>query len=428
MIGSDFSQFGGKHTEVSALTNVLAHREVVAPHSGQSYSEELLFGIGGGIGFAYFLFEKNGKHPIHLGTRLHTKETERPEFFQNIAGRLAIPLTLQNSSSPTAAAGNLKRRLEQSETPIVWVDAARLSYLGLNTGLNTYCCVVAYGFDEAEKVVLLSDRCPKPVGIPEQELLTARETSWSPKYRAVVAGRPNAEPDVRSAVIEGIGSCCEQMNEGLGITNFGLHGLEKWATVLTSAKEKKSWPKIFSPGAPLYEALYSMFIQISGRSATGHANRAFYADFLDEAAEVLSNPGLRSAAQQYRHCDEVWRDVADAHLPSTAPIFAEAKDLTIHRRELFETNGPDTAAEIERIRTRLEEIAIQAGAEFPLSFQDSRALLNDLRKRVMNLRQAESDAVRELESAVRAGGAKRAPVSERVDEHQEEPEPAGHVG
>ncbi len=429
MIVFDYTQFGGKNGETGALKRALAHLDIKAPHTGQPYNESLLFGIGGGIGFAYFLFEKSGSHPIHLGTRLHTKETERPEFYQNIARRLSIPLRVQNSSSATAASANLQRYLERGQAPIISVDPGRLPYLGLNAPIYSYYSVVVYGTDETQKKVLLSDRCPQPVSLSFDEFRAARETSWSPKYRAVVVERPVASADLKEAVIQGIHDCCRQMNEGLGITNFGLRGLEKWATVLTSAREKKSWPKIFSPGATLFEALYSMFAQISGRGGTGHGCRPFYADFLDEASGILGNPGLRTSAQLYRRAAEVWGEVADAHLPSSAPLFAEAKELTVRRMDLFETKGTDAAGEILRIKQRLTEISTEASANFPLSFQDSRSLLNDLRQRVLQLREVEAEATQSLQSAIgySAGNDRDSRATHaRHAEELAEPEPVGH--
>ena len=158
MIVYEFKQFGGQHTEVCALKNTLKQLAVVAPHTGQPYTEELLFGIGGGIGFAYFLFEKSGLHPIHLGTRIHTKETDKPDFLQMITSRIGARLRLQNSSSSTAAAANLKRQLADGHTPIVFVDPVRLPYLGLNAALHTYYSVVVCGIDEQ------ADRVRPPPG------------------------------------------------------------------------------------------------------------------------------------------------------------------------------------------------------------------------------------------------------------------------
>ncbi len=44
-----YKQFGGKHSETSALKNILAQMNVIAPHTGEPFTEEMLLGIGGGI-------------------------------------------------------------------------------------------------------------------------------------------------------------------------------------------------------------------------------------------------------------------------------------------------------------------------------------------------------------------------------------------
>lgn len=399
MVISGYGQFGARSAETGALKNALAHVGVVAPHTGQPYSDALLFGIGGGIGFAYLLFEKSGAHPIHLGTRIHTKETERPEFAQTILNRIAAPAHVQNSSSATAAAANLTRNLAQGRAPVIWVDPSRLPYLGMNGAVNAYYSVVVFGLDEESNTVSLADRCPGAVTVSAGELQAARETSWSPKYRALLVQKSESEPDLRDAVERGIRDCLEQIHEGLGITNFGLRGLEKWATVLTSTKEKKSWIKVFPPGPALYDALYSIFAQITARGG-GSANRGLYADFLVEAADILKRPALREAAEQYRRAEQAWTELAEAHLPGTVPEFAEARELTLRRNRLFEEKGASAKQEVMEIRKRLDEIAEQCRTNFPLSFSDARSLLADLRTRIMNVRDVEAEAARALEAAM----------------------------
>jgi hypothetical protein len=399
MVISDYNQFGARSSETGALKHALAHVGVVAPHTGESYSDALLFGIGGGIGFAYFLFEKSGTHPIHLGTRIHTKETERPEFAQTILNRIAAPAHVQNSSSATAAAANLKRNLVQGQAPVVWVDPSRLAYLGMNGAVNSYYSVVVFGMDDDSDTVTLADRCPGAVTVTSGELQAARETSWSPKYRSLLVQKAEGEPDLRDAVDQGIRDCLRQIYEGLGITNFGLRGLEKWATVLTSTKEKKSWIKIFPPGPALYDALYSMFVQISARGG-GAANRGLYADFLTEAAEILNRPTLREAAEQYRRAERIWTELGEAHLPEAVPEFAEARQLTLRRNRLFEEKGAEAKEEVLEVRKRLDEIAERCRQTFPLNFNDTRALLADVRARILNVHDSEAEAARALEAAM----------------------------
>ena len=400
MLISEYHRFGWRDCEVGALANALANAGVTAAHSQQPYTEEMLFGIGGGIGFAYFLFEQGGAHRIHVGTRIHTKETERPEFVQTILQRLSAPAHVQNSSSASAASGNLRRNLEQGQAPLIWVDPQKLSYLGMNTALNCYYSVIVFGVDEGAGTASLADRCPGPVTLPLEDLRAARETSWSPKYRAMLVQKSADGGDIRSAVESGIRDCIVQMNQGLGITNFGLRGMEKWATVLTSTKEKKSWAKIFPPGANLFDSLYSIFCQISARDSGGCADRLLYADFLVEAADVLNRPALRDVADQYRGLEQMWRSVAENHLPGDIPAFAEARELTLRRTRAFEEKGAEAAEEVQSIRARLDQIAAECREQFPLSFNDARNLLHELKQQILNLHAAETDIVRALEAAV----------------------------
>lgn len=397
---SDFKQFGAKNSEAGALKNALTHIGITAPHSGEPFSEELLFGIGGGIGFAYFLFEKQGSHPVHLGTRIHTKETERPEFLQTICKRIGVPVHVQNSSSATAAWANLTRNLEQGRAPIAWVDFSRLPYLGHHTPATTHYNVIVYGIDPESDRILLADRSPQPMHLTRDEFRLARETSWSPKYRAMLVQRPSAPADFRAGVEEGIRDCYRQMEDGLGITNFGLRGLEKWATILTSSKEKKSWQKMFPPGRGLYDVLFSMYNQIATRGAGGSAQRNLYAEFLNEAAAILSNPSLRDVADQFRASEQMWTELADAHLPDHVPLFAEARRLSQRRNVLFESRGMDAAEEIAQTRQRLEQIADQVGQEFPMSANDARGLLGDIRQCILKVREHEAEAVQALASSM----------------------------
>lgn len=412
VIIESFQKFGGKQSEVAAFRKLLEHLAINAPHSGQPYSEELLFGIGGGIGFAYFVFERAGTHPVYIGTRIHTKETERPEFLQTIASRLNISVHVQNSSSATAAASNLRSNFEQGRTPIVWLDASRLPYLGLGATIHAQHAVVVYGIDEDRGRVLMSDRCPDPVSLSLEEFRHARESSWSPKYRAMIVHESGRQGDVRSAVDQGIRECMRQMNDGLGITNFGFRGMEKWATVLTSTREKKSWLKIFPPGPALFDSLFSIWCQIRLRGHAGNAYRAFYADFLDEASEVISKPGLRNAAELYRESDRIWGELADAHLPASVPQFEQLRQLAIERKELFETRGMAAFDDIAARRREIERISGEIREQFPLTQGDTRSLLNDLRQRILRLKEQETECVRAVESAMGPGAAPEPPAGE----------------
>jgi hypothetical protein len=52
-----YRQFGGIHPETAALRNILAAKQIVAPHTGKSFSEAMILGISGGLGMGYNLWE-----------------------------------------------------------------------------------------------------------------------------------------------------------------------------------------------------------------------------------------------------------------------------------------------------------------------------------------------------------------------------------
>lgn len=47
----DFHQFGGKHCQTTALRNSLSYQ-------GLDFTEEMLLGLGGGIGFIYWYMKR----------------------------------------------------------------------------------------------------------------------------------------------------------------------------------------------------------------------------------------------------------------------------------------------------------------------------------------------------------------------------------
>jgi hypothetical protein len=306
---------------------------------------------------------------------------------------------VQNSSSATAALSNLKKSLP-ADPVLVWTDAARLPYSGYTGFGNFYHVLVAYGLDEAGDAVRLADRAPGPVCASLQDFRHARETSWSPKYRSMTVAPPQNGADPRVAAEQGIRQCVEQMLTGLGIANFGLKGMEKWATILTSTKEKKSWLKIYSPGTDLYCALFSIYEQISVRGNVGAGSRTLYAEFLEEAADLIGRPGLRDVAALYRESESLWQDVANAHLPGQYPIFSEASELAQERKRVFETHGMGGRERLDQIKARLAEIERSMAAEFPIPQNDLRALFGDIRQRVLKMRDHESRCVEALRAAM----------------------------
>ena len=89
---------------------------------------------------------------------------------------------------------------------------------------------------------------------------------------------------------------------------------------------------MFADGPRAYAALYRAYEDIECRSTAG--GRAFYADFLDEAAGLLGQNHLRQAAAAYRDAGKLWSRIADAIANCPDDAIRRACDIADRRVEL----------------------------------------------------------------------------------------------
>ena len=125
--------------------------------------------------------------------------------------------------------------------------------------------------------------------------------------------------------------------------NCGFSGLAKWRDELTDRKSKRGWPSMFAEGARAYAALYRAYEDIECRSTAG--GRAFYADFLEEAAGLLGQDRLRRAAAEYREAATLWSRVADTIASCPDEAVRQACDIADRRVELNDAVDKATCAE-----------------------------------------------------------------------------------
>jgi hypothetical protein len=69
--GSDPRTAPGQHPDSAAVARVLAELGVTHPVTGEPLGEQLLLGIGGGIGMAYFVFEYQDFTSLFVGGRIN---------------------------------------------------------------------------------------------------------------------------------------------------------------------------------------------------------------------------------------------------------------------------------------------------------------------------------------------------------------------
>jgi hypothetical protein len=397
----------GRTGETAALARALAELGVRDPRTGAAPSEALLFGIGGGIGIAYFVFEyRIGADQtwisLYLGGRINPyiqrqARGARPdaELLDVACARAGIPFEVQQSASPKAAEKQLRAAITEGGQAIVSVDEALLARAPAHLAGGS-AVPVGVAIREGEPVLFDLARRPQPTTWPE--LARLRASVKSAKHRLLVL-RPPAKPlDLRRAALDGIVETCRGLLEP-PMKNFGLPALAKWADLVTDARDKKGWPTLFRQSARLGQALKWVAHWVVGPGSDGSFLRALYADFLLEAAALLGRDRLRAVAEQYRGLAGEWSQLAAAVMPRAIPQLEPIANLLAFKRCLLERHGGEAAAEElreidEQLRAADEDLGHSA-----ISDSDAHALFEQLRERLLHLHATESQAAQALAAA-----------------------------
>jgi len=270
LIVKDFNQFGGKHCQTTALKSALDYH-------GLHLSEEMLFGLGGGVGFIYW-YMKSMPSPF-IGTRGGKVE----EFLLNCCKRIGAEASIFQTASIQKGHEELLKLLRQGEPAYVFVDMPYLPYLALPEVAHFGGhAVVVYGLDEEENKVYISDRGNGPVTASIEELKKARSSKFPPfpaKNKLLKIKYPSKIANLEKGIQDAIQDCLSNMLNP-PIRNIGLAGIKKWADIVPN------WPHQFK-GMNLLGALFNVYIFIEIGGTGGGSFRYMYSRFLKEAAYLF---------------------------------------------------------------------------------------------------------------------------------------------
>lgn len=396
---SDYDQFQGLHWETGSLRNSLAYQGVVAPHTGQPYSEAMLLGISGGIVMGYFTFAYQGNDPQ---VQILTRNTFDP--LQKIYERLEIQTNVHQTASPEKGVNNLMEVLAAGLPAIVYADMFSLPYNALpyDEGMWAMFPILVYGFNEGTDLVSIADRARVPLTVTGEELAAARGRTKKNKYRLLTLEPPNPKK-LQSAVEAGIKNCIELFTQPPpkgSKNNFGFLAYKKWADNLIKTKTRGSWQQEFPPGRKMFAALTSAFQNITIFGKDGGAEREVYAQFLDEASSLISNTALKDIAQNFRASAKAWDNLATALLPDEVPLFKETRELMLDKHQLFLNKGNAALQEIHQMNNRLDEIKNQVSEQFPLNIAEAAELNSSVRDKVLEIHDIEIKAIKNLQKAM----------------------------
>lgn len=356
MILDHYTQFGGIHPETATYTNILASQSVTAPHTSRPYSEAMIFGIAGGIGCGYILWEFKKYEAAILVMGFQNKWNYTQQFYQNLSRRLGVTAEFKETGGKKTAQKHLEAALADGRAAIAWIDQESLPYFHLRPMYNG-CFghfVSVYGLDENN--VYVDDRAQRPMTVNAETFAAARGRIGSYKNRLLLLNTDQMTTDLPAAIRAGIEDCVDYMSSGS--QTFAPPVFRKWARLMTDTKNKKGWPVVFKHKTGLYSTLRSLHEGIKLFGTKGGGLRLLYADFLREAATVLPNPALSEAADQVEALGEQWCRFADSVLPDSIQTLAETRQLLAQKYALFLEHGnerQDTLAALSRQLTDLEE-------------------------------------------------------------------------
>jgi hypothetical protein len=297
-------------------------RHIYEQH-GYRISEDLLLGLGRGLGFLYFHI--GDLDPFYGGRANVARPGE--EGLEITAGRrTGVGVEAHTTGSARKAQEALRASIESSEPVMVYLDMGFLPYFDLPEGYHFGAhVVVVAGYEPESGQVLIADRDAELHPVDWEVLEQARGSKFRPfppmhKWFSFdfSAARPPGSAEVREAIAE----VCRGMLEP-PITNLGVKGIRK------ARVETLRWPKVLAPEA-LRRTCANAAMFIDARGGTGGGIfRYMYARFLVEAAQIVPEPRLAALAPELAAIGDRWEGVATglaraSEAPDPADLLGEA--------------------------------------------------------------------------------------------------------
>ena len=271
---------------------------------GSDISEELLLGLGAGVGFIYW--HQKGQPPF-LGGRANTGRPGE-EGLERLAGRrTGVRVTQHATSSVRKAAAELIADLAEGRPAMLQVDMGMLPYFDFGDDYHFGGHVITVvGYDPATSTVLVCDRDTETHPVPFETLAAARDSRFKPfpprnaSWTFDLTDQAPPQPEeVRAAMVEVATAILHPP-----ISNLGVQGIRKAATLVPR------WPSTLAAQA-LPEACFNGYIMIDATGGTGGGLlRYMYARFLELASDITGDRALGGISDRMREAGDRWQEVA----------------------------------------------------------------------------------------------------------------------
>jgi len=377
--------------DTAAVANALAARGVRLGPDGPPVDEITFYGLCGGTGFLYMVFEYRGFPPLPSVLMRHDTAADR--FFLHGLRRLGLGLEVRESSSAARARRDLDAALAAGHPAFCVVDAATLHRGGLPGAVAGLAPTAVAVTGKDGDGYVLDTGAGRPERRTAEELDAARAACRSTKRRLAVLRDVDAVAEPAAALHEAVAATAERYERSpyRGFAgNFGLAGMAKFVAALTDTRDRRGWPRLFPEGRLACLGLRRLYQGVQLEMTPPAGGRGAQATFLRTAAEVTGHAPYVEAAERFERAAAAWTSVADHVAGCGVREVAMGCELLDAYAELLDDHGgPEAAREAsEAIRTSAD------GSD--LGAAEARALFAEVAERAERASSVERDAVAAL--------------------------------
>ncbi|MEO8220970.1 MAG: DUF4872 domain-containing protein [Specibacter sp.] len=334
------------HWDAGLWTRVLAASGTLNPFTRAPFTEAMLAGLAGGIGFMIFTFEYKETTTASVVTRFHPGP-----YTENLLRRSGASVNIQQTGSATLAQSRLDAALETGVPAVVRVVRGKLPWAASDAMADMDSMDVAIVARDGAGY-LMDDGGGRLEWIAADALAQARGSRKADKHwqahvvqgsGAELAGEILTDAVVRQAIAETAHALLtRQAPPGIPpgyAKNFGILGMQQWAERLRDTSTKRGWARIFGDPQRSVAGLGMLHGLLAGKRFSGPgALRPLHAQFLQELAGLADGAAgvglpadvMRAAAAQYRDLGERWDDLAELIGRDGEPDFAAMAAIVDH--------------------------------------------------------------------------------------------------
>ena len=165
-----YDHFGGIHPETASIANCLRYLGVIDPATGKPFSEAMLFGIAGGLGACYILweFKEYNRPAIVFGFQHQFNYPVR--YVTQLCERIGVSPEFHETGGVKKAGQTLHDAIAAERPAILWVERELLDYYNCDPDdMGGFSWVVtACGYDPAADTFTIDDTGVRPFTVPER--------------------------------------------------------------------------------------------------------------------------------------------------------------------------------------------------------------------------------------------------------------------